>query len=284
MPASVYRYLLIAALLAPGLSASAQYNEVGVLLGAANYKGELSRHLFNDKFIHPAVGVFYRHNYDRRRSLKFEACYGRISGDDAKADTPFELDRNLSFYSDILDVSAQFEYNFLPFETGRSDYPFSPFLFTGISFFKFNPKAKLGDNVYDLQPLGTEGQGLNGLKPYKRLQVAIPIGGGIKITVGNIGIGIEVGARRTYTDYLDDVSTVYPDMNALLSARGPVAVALSDRSFSRLDTSSNIPNVFQKQRGNSTDKDWYVFGGITIFWRLTSVLKDICKPFKFRRY
>ena len=264
--------------------ASAQYNEVGVMLGGANYKGELSRHMFNTDFLHPAAGVFYRHNWDRHWSWKVELNYGRISGNDIKANTPFEADRNLSFYSNILELSPQIEFNFFPFETGRNDYPFTTYLFTGLSVFHFNPKAKLGGNVYDLQPLGTEGQGINGKNHYKRVQIALPIGGGIKIAVGNIGIGIEVGARRTYTDYLDDVSTIYPDMNALLAANGPVAVALSDRSFSRFDSTAVIKDPFMKQRGTSTDKDWYLFGGITIFWRLSSTLRDICRPFKFRRY
>jgi hypothetical protein len=224
MPARHFKYILTLFSFFFSYTTDAQYNDVGVMLGGANYKGELSRHLFNTNFIHPAIGIFYRHNYDRRWSLKVALNYGRISGDDAKAKTPFEIDRNLSFYSDILEISPLFEFNFFPFETGRNDYPFTPYLFTGLSFFHFNPKTKLGNTIYELQPLGTEGQGINGVKRYKRFQVALPIGGGIKIAVGNIGIGIELGARRAYTDYLDDVSTVYPDMAALLAANGPAAV------------------------------------------------------------
>jgi hypothetical protein len=265
--------------------AEAQYDEIGFMVGASNYKGELSRHLFNDDFLHPAIGFFYRHNWNRRWGWKLAVNYGKISGDDAKATTPFELDRNLSFTSTVLEISPQIEFNYLPFETGRNDYPFTPYLFTGLSIFRFNPMAKLGTREYELQPLGTEGQGTAiGGKKYKRLQFALPIGGGIKVTVGRFGFGIEVGGRRTYTDYLDDVSTIYPDMNLLAAANGPVAVLLSDRSFSRLDTSSAIPAVFLKQRGNSTDKDWYLFAGVTFYWRLTSPLRDICKPFKKRRY
>lgn len=279
-----FKYSLLIVLLFSKISARAQYDEIGVMIGVANYKGELSRHTFNTDFLHPAVGFFYRHNFDRRWSWKLELNYGRISGDDAKAKTPFELDRNLSFYSDILEFSPQFEFNFFPFETGRSDYPVTPFVFAGISVFHFNPKAKIGDDAFELQPLGTEGQGINGVKRYKRIQIALPIGGGVKFSVGKIGIGIEVGARRTYTDYLDDVSTVYPDMAVLGAVNGPVAVILSDRSFSRFDTSAAVPSFFQKQRGNASDKDWYLFAGITIFWRLSSPLRDICEPFKKRRY
>ena len=271
-------------MLMPFLKADAQYNEVGIMVGASNYKGELSRHMFNTDFLHPAIGVFYRHNRNRMWSWKIEINYGRISGDDAIAKTPFELDRNLSFYSNILEISPQIEFNFFTFETGRNDYPFTPYLFTGLSVFHFNPKAKLGNENYELQPLGTEGQAINGDNRYKRVQIAIPIGGGIKISVGSFGIGLEVGARRAYTDYLDDVSTLYPDMTALKASSGSTAVIFSDRSFSRLDTSATIKNAFNKQRGNSSDKDWYLFAGITVFWRLSSTLKEICEPFKKRRY
>lgn len=275
--------LILACLLSTG--ARAQYNEMGLMAGVSNYKGELSNHLFNTDFIHPAFGAFFRHNWDRHWSWKIELNYGRISGDDAKSPNGFELDRNLSFYSNILEFSPQVEFNFFPYETGNYEFPFTPYVFTGIAVFHFNPKAEYNGEIFDLQPLGTEGQGLNGQKHYKRLQLAIPIGGGIKITgQGRVGVGIEVGARRTYTDYLDDVSTTYPDMAALMAARGPVAVALSDRSFSQADTTAGAPNVYLKQRGNSHDKDWYLFASVTLYFRLTSRLRDICRPFKSHRY
>ena len=283
---SFTRFLIILPLVLclSGTSSYGQYNEFGIQLGVANYKGELSPHTFNTDFIHPAFGAFYRHNWNRHWSWKLELNYGRFSGDDAKAKTGFELDRNLSFQSNVLELSPQIEFNFFPYETGNADYPFTPYVFTGIAVFHFNPKADLNGELFELQPLGTEGQGSNGKKTYKRIQLAIPIGGGIKITGhGRLGVGIEVGARRTYTDYLDDVSTTYPDMPTLFANSGPVAVALSDRSYSRADTSNHVP-VFQKQRGNSKDKDWYIFAGITIYVRLTSLQKDICRPFRMRRY
>lgn len=278
------KYCLALILFASFSTANGQYSEFGILLGGSNYKGELSEHTFNTDFLHPAVGIFYRHNWDRRWSWKVELNYGKVSGDDAYASSAYAVDRNLSFESTILELSPQIEFNFLPFETGRPDFPFTPYIFTGLSVFKFNPKAYLGGDLVELQPLGTEGQGINGKKKYKRIALALPIGGGFKFNVGRFGIGIEVGARRAYTDYLDDVSTVYPDPALLQAANGTQAVLLSNRSFS-----GNDPNVIQptfnfKQRGTSTNNDWYVFGGITIYFRLTSFLKDICRPFKMRRY
>lgn len=278
-------------LLLPGLylsmltHSSAQYNEVGILIGASNYKGELSPHLFNTDFLHFAIGAFYRHNWNRHWSYKLELNYGRVSGDDAKSSTGYERNRNLSFYSDIFEISPQIEFNFFPYETGNSQFPFTPYLFTGFSAFHFNPKAELNGKVYDLQPLGTEGQGLGGpAELYNRTVFALPFGGGLKISAGNVGFGIEVGARRTYTDYLDDVSTVYPDFLKLLAARGAAAVALSDRSVFINDPTVTFPNHAGKQRGNSQDPDWYMFAGISIYFRLNSPGKDSCSPFKRRRY
>jgi hypothetical protein len=255
---------------------SAQYNEMGVMAGVSNYKGELSPHLFNKDFLHFAAGVFYRHNWNRHWSYKFELNYGNVSGDDAKAQTAYERNRNLSFYSEILEFSPLIEFNFFPYETANSQFPFSPYLFTGLTVFQFNPKATLNGTEYELQPLSTEAQ-----DPYGRIVIALPIGGGLKISLGPVGLGIEVGARRTYTDYLDDVSTVYPDPAKL---NGPVAVQLSDRSIVPTDPATSLPHVAGKQRGNPQDNDWYLFAGITFYVRMTSPMKDSCKPFKLRRY
>ena len=265
-------------------SSTAQYNEVGFMVGASNYKGELSPHLFNTDFLNGAAGVFYRHNWNRHWSYKFELNFGRVSGDDALAETEFEQNRNLSFYSDILEFSPQVEFNFFPYETGNQEYPFTPYLFTGISVFRFNPKAELNGVEVDLQPLGTEGQGFNGTSLYNRIAIALPIGGGIKLNLGNVGLGLEVGARRTYTDYLDDVSTRYPDFVKLLAAHGQQAVDLSDRSIVKGDPSVQLPTITGKQRGSSRDNDWYVFAGITIYFRINSPGRDSCSPFKKRNY
>lgn len=284
---SVLRYLLYTLLFNAVfiLPAKAQYEEIGLQGGITHYKGELSSHMFKPGEIHPYLGLFFRHNWNRHWSWKLELNYGKISGSDTHAKSGFELDRNLSFQTTILELSPQIEFNFFPYETGNPEYPFSPYLFTGISVFRFNPKAELNGELFELQPLGTEGQGSNGTKKYKRIQIAIPIGGGLKFAVGgSVGIGLELGVRRTYTDYLDDVSTVYPDQQVLLATEGPLALALSDRSFSRLDTSSSIPDIYRKQRGNSKDKDLYLFAGVTLYFRLSSMIKDSCKPFKKRRY
>ncbi len=88
------------------------------------------------------------------------------------------------------------------------------------------------NRVY-LKPLSTEGEGLPGYpdrKPYSLTQLAIPFGGGVKFAITNDWhIGLEVGLRKLFTDYLDDVSSTYADPNDLLTAKGQLAVDLSYR-------------------------------------------------------
>jgi hypothetical protein len=259
----------------------AQYNEIGVQFGISRYKGELSQHSFDTKFIHPAGGIFFRHNWNRHWSYFAELNFGKISGDDARSTSEFEQNRNLNFSSSIIDFTPGIEFNFLPFETGNSAYGFTPYIFTGLSIFKFNPKSE----GVELQPLGTEGQGLPGRpKPYNRISMAIPVGGGIKISVGqSVGMGLQVSAHRSYSDYVDDVSTTYPDLNQLRASHGAEAVYFSDPGVYN-DSIPDYPVYEGKQRGTPTDKDWYLFCTFSIWVRLTSYQKDHCKPFKRRRY
>ncbi len=259
----------------------AQWNEVGVLLGASNYKGELSATMFNTYFIHPAGGAFYRHNFNRRWSYRFMANYGTISGSDSKSKFAYERNRNLSFQSYIIDVSGFLEFNFFPYETSAKDknLQWTPYLFTGLSVFRFNPTAEYNGSTVSLRDLGTEGENLpGGPGEYSLISYALPIGGGIKVSLGRVGIALELCARRTYTDYLDDVSTTYPDKKLLLQYGGPLAVALSDRSLPSPSPKDSLNIIYPgKQRGSPENNDWYIFGGITIFIRLGGHFQDPCK-------
>ena len=95
----------------------------------------------------------------------------------------------------------------------------------------------------------------------KLTQIAIPFGIGVKMNVSKkVGLGLEWGPRKTFTDYLDDVSGTYPD--PLLH---PFA---SIRSASLSDRSKHAGNNINKQRGNPRTKDWYFFFGVTLSIKL----------------
>jgi hypothetical protein len=258
----------------------AQSSELGALIGVASYKGEINNHLFNPQAFNPSAGLYYKRCLNSFWSFRLGLTYGRIAASDANAKEAFNQYRNLSFRNDIWDASALFEFNFFPFQTAsEASSKVTPFLVSGLTFFHHNPQAFYNGSWHDLQPLGTEGQGSglpNTSGRYKRVQFAFPIGGGVKFKLSyRFSLSVEAIARRTYTDYLDDVSTVYPDYNQLSNTNGPLSAALSDRT---IFTGSEI-NA-KRQRGNASDKDWYMMGGVTINWTLSKKYTDKCKPFR----
>jgi hypothetical protein len=236
--------------------ASAQFLEGGIFIGGSNYAGDLVETNLQyelDK-THLAGGLLIRYNINDWVGVRGSFTYGQISGDDADATVDYRLQRNLSFRSDIYEFAVIPEFNILGFNP--YDRFYSPYVFIGLGIYNFNPEAELDGQWYDLQPLGTEGQGLAGRPSmYNLTQLSIPMGVGFKYAVSEYWtIGFEFTARYTFTDYLDDVSTTYADMNEIEALNGPIAAALSNRS------GENTPDAI---RGGS-NRDWYSWSGITI--------------------
>ncbi|MEZ5059160.1 MAG: hypothetical protein R2879_19155 [Saprospiraceae bacterium] len=140
-----------------------------------------------------------------------------------------------------------------------------PYLFVGIAASSFNPKAKYNNEWVALQPLGTEGQGIGGNdSPYSKVAFAIPFGIGFKYAFNDLwNIGLEFGARKTFTDYLDDVGGTYTSYNELLAGNGQLAANLGNRTGEYLDTEPiNVPTG--TPRGDNVTSDWYFIAGLSI--------------------
>ena len=243
--------------------------EIGIIGGTSYYIGDLNSTHFSN--LQVGGGLTFRKNFDRRFTFKSSAIYSSIKGDDRKSSDPEKINRNLHFKSDIIELSGQIEFNFLPFETGNPLYTWTPFVFAGVSLYHYNPKAESDAGEWvELQPLGTEGQGTTAFptrKKYSLTQLSIPFGGGMKIAVNeNFNIIFEYGLRKAFTDYLDDVSTTYAGIPADFD---PITIELSDRSL-------DGPHAAGDQRGNSPlgDNDWYSFSGITLSFTLQNNTKD----------
>ncbi|MEL6122798.1 MAG: DUF6089 family protein [Bacteroidota bacterium] len=225
--------------------------ELGGWFGTSQYFGDLHPDLtIKDPGL--MFGVGGRYNFDERISSKISLNYGKVSGTDANSTNTFERERNLSFASDIYDLTIQAEFNFLPYFHGSREDFYTPYLFGGFSLFSFSPKAELDGVTYNLRDFGTEGQAIRG--EYSKFSRAITYGIGMKWDISlDWSMNVELGVHNTQTDYLDDVSGVYPDLDVLRQTRGDIAVALSDRSLS--------PGIGEpgRQRGNSQDNDTYVF-------------------------
>jgi hypothetical protein len=251
--------------------------EVGVLLGASYYLGDLNTTHF--KNVLAAGGLVVRKNIDRRFSYKAELLYLNLAADD-KNNSPdtIAINRGLHFKSPVYELSGQIEFNFLPYEPGNVLYTWTPFIYTGISLFHFNPQAENKDGEWlDLHELATEGQGtttnFNGeyRSQYSLIQFAIPLGGGVKIAVNpSFNIILEYGIRKTFTDYLDDVSTTFVGSSPE-DANNDYPIEMSEDAEWMSDPTGT--HKLGDQRGNPNKKDWYSFAGITLSFKLNNNTK-----------
>lgn len=269
------RFLLLLVIPFCVMTAQAQTSELGVFVGKSYYLGDLnpSSHFALSQ---SAGGVLYRYNFNPRWAFKFNALFGSVMGSDNE--TNGNNPRNLSFRSSISELSAQIELNFFQLYNSKGKNPFSPYLFAGFSVFSFNPQANINNHWYDLQPLGTEGQGLEGRPDrYSLTNFSFPFGLGFKVNfLRNFSFGAEWGMRKTFTDYLDDVSTTYYDTDLLSINRSEITSQLADRS--------EVKHPAGSGRGNSTTKDWYSFTGIWLTFKLVDK-NDSCPAYlksKFR--
>jgi hypothetical protein len=231
--------------------------EAGAMGGVAYYFGDLNTN-YSLGLPNAMGSVLARYNFNERLCFKMAAAYGHIEGDDAFSKNIFERSRNLSFRSPILEGSANVEFNFLPYFHGSRTEFFTPYVFAGVSVFSFNPMAYYQNKWVELRPLGTEGQ-FKG-EEYYAVQPAFSFGGGFKVDISSEwSVNIEIAARNASTDYLDDVSTVYPDRRDLARQRGNIAVALSDRSVELPPVPGSQIGEEGSQRGNGKENDRYLF-------------------------
>lgn len=232
------------------VSLSAQKGwEAGAWLGTAVYFGDLNNRL---DLSNPGLagGLIGRYNFNTRISAKGTLNYGHVSATDADSPNNFERNRNLSFKSNIIDISSSVEFNFFNYVHGSDEYFYTPYLAVGFSIFRFNPRAELNGETYDLSDYNTE------LIDYGNVSGGLLLGGGWKWDINRKwSINIELSYRKLYTDHLDDVSTVYPNPGSLQSQ---TAMDLSDRTLIEGISGEG------RQRGNSKDNDSYNFLGVSI--------------------
>ena len=267
--------LLLLVILIFGFTTKAQQfkpnTEIGILLGGSYYLGDLNTTHFNQSLA--TAGLVIRRNIDQRFVYKAEAMYINLKSDERKSKDTIANNRSLHFRSPVYEISGQLEFNFLPYQPGNTLYTWTPFIYTGVSLFHFNPQAEYTDGEWiELQELGTEGQGTQTFKDrnkYSLIQFAIPMGGGVKIAVNeSFNIILEYGARKTFTDYLDDVSTTYPGDGEKTTAGSNYPVDMDDLAIYFSDPEKT--HTMEEGRGNPNKKDWYSFLGVTLSFKLNN--------------
>ncbi|HTF03543.1 MAG TPA: DUF6089 family protein [Bacteroidia bacterium] len=302
------RILLLFVLILP-LFVSAQRNkrykwEACFGIGAANFLGDLGganqigTNGFRDlefSLTKPAVSIGARYRKGRYWGYKAAFSWGTVSGFDYLTTEKYRHNRNIHFKSNIFEFAAVTEFYFTKERPGHiykykklkgwRHIDVQTYLFAGIGGFWYNPKGSYHGTWLALQPLGTEGQGVKpGTKKYNRLSVCVPIGLGFKYALDRRwSIGLEMGLRKTFTDYIDDVSTVYYDPAEIALNNGNLGAAASffaNPSQGEITAAENDgvdPTGIGQQRGDATDNDSYMFVHVTVNYKLGKFRKTKSK-------
>jgi hypothetical protein len=238
--------------------------QVGLFGGISNYVGDMTdRPYMNSK---PAIGITAGYQILPRVNLRAGFTYAKVEGADSLSRQEDIVLRNLSFQTNITEFSLVAEINTFDMNYKR----WSPYVFGGLAVFHFNPYTydQQNNKVY-LKPLSTEGQGLAGYpRAYALTQLALPFGGGIKFNISDkVRIAGEIGLRKLFTDYLDDVSGNYADPNDLLTNKGQQSVDLSYRE-DELPFGDPAYPAKGITRGSPKYKDYYYFSGIHLIFLL----------------
>ncbi|NUM49833.1 MAG: hypothetical protein HUU48_01840 [Flavobacteriales bacterium] len=228
-------------------------------LGGANQIGTNGLKDLELVLTRPAISGGYRYFLSNSNIIKGGLTYLRVNGDDKLTTEYFRNFRNLKFRSPILELSAIYEFYLLTESSGhlyklkkakgKKAQSWNIYVFGGIAGFWYNPKGPLNGRWYALRKFQTEGV------RYSSINIAIPFGMGVKKTISRkIAFHFEINMRKTFTDYIDDVSTVYYDYNSMLAEKGPIAAYFSDPG----GHGKSYQTATGLQRGDPKDKDAYM--------------------------
>ncbi len=251
-------------------------------LGFSNFLGELGgRDQIGSDFIYdlewsetrPSLQAAYRYQLGSRFYAKGQFAFAIVGGNDALTKEIFRRNRNLNFRSTLFELSAHIEFDVVQFGQNNQRYNAlkrdrhnsSIYLTLGIGAVRFNPKGNLSGTYYELKPLATEGQGLpDGPEEYSLISLVLPMGVGYRFEINSDWtVGLEIVHRVTFTDYMDDASTIYYDNEIIRQTNGELAAYFADPSLGYYvdeDTGDRVPlnSTFTgAQRGDPADNDAY---------------------------
>jgi hypothetical protein len=264
--------LLFTLLLLSGTGYSQYRLDAGIVAGVSNYLGDIGggagtrRDFVSDLKLaetKPCWGGFVRYKMNRNLYLSVSYHDVQIAGDDKLSSNPGRKARNLSFRNDIREFSIEGQYSLYTindlFHTYRFRNSFRTYVGLGIAGFYHDPQALYQGNWVDLRPLRTEGE----IQAYSKFGLAVPFTAGFSFTFNkSYRIGWEIGWRKTFTDYLDDVSGRYAQPTAVAN---PMAASLANRTGElHLPENTTLNYAPGNKRGDATHDDSYLFTTVSI--------------------
>lgn len=261
-------YVIAICLLLFSSKTFAQHFELGAMVGASNYFGDLAPTPVA-KETHAAYGAFARLNLSGSFAFTGSITNATISGDDKNFD--YNRIRNLNFNTTLTEYAGIIEFNYFKFGVDVNEKRFSPYIYLGLALTEYNPSATYYRTTTQLRNIRTEEV------QYGLFSVVVPFGIGLKWQFQkHIAMNWNFGFRRSYSDYLDDVSKTYPgswdEINTL--KKGNVATATDPSA----EANGGIP-ISQKgyRRGNSDFTDWYMITQVSLSYRFYKRMK--CRRF-----
>jgi hypothetical protein len=235
-----FKYFSLALILSCWVSNTlkAQVFDIGVSGGVSVYQGDLSDENLSGYLedLNAGAGAFLRWNATPSFSLRANFFYTVLEATDADGRNS---ERDLSFRSPLSEVSLLIEYQPFRFPFARGTMEWMPYVTGGASYFFFNPEtfSPVSNRFVELQPLGTEGQGLPGYDaPYALRDWALPFGFGVKFRISQKWtFGLEWVSRKTFTDYIDDVGNTTVVYRDVLIGNGFEAALLSNKNIGPAD-------------------------------------------------
>ena len=275
-----------------GIGAS---NFLGDLGGSASEGGNYGPKDLDFSSSRYAVNASLRYYIRSNMAIRTSLTYARLSGDDAQSANPTRNARGLKFRSPLIEVSGLYEFFFLTEKTkgmyrlkgsrGLRKLKMDAYVFAGLGFFYFNPKNEMDGKWYALQPLGTEGQTAGHGNKYSRIQGTVPIGIGFRKKIQRqFSLGLEFGLRMTTSDYLDDVSGTYYEQDKIRAANGDMGDVAA--YLANPNENNGWPSVTYnqdgsvsayQQRGNPNNNDTYMFGMLTLSYKLKPKRRSLPK-------
>ncbi|MEM7571545.1 MAG: DUF6089 family protein [Bacteroidota bacterium] len=262
--------LLIVALISlnPASAQAQKELEIGLQAGVAGYAGDLRVNEFGLYLedLQVAGGAYLRYRPFNRLALRLNGIFGNIAANDSRPGSLELAQRTgqipLNFETSFTEFSLQAEFDlfYIGDPNGRH---LAPYIMGGAGIFTFNPQSTLDGTTYDLQSLRTEGQGIASgdydPAPYELTEWTLLVGGGLRWRAGDrLVLGLELGGRRTSTDYLDDVSDTRVNYLDILENFGPIAAELSNPFITDINTDD-----LDYRRGGEFN-DWYFTGVFTL--------------------
>lgn len=216
---------------------------VAIAAGATRYAGDMSEE--KDFLVRPRLGaegsvsVLYR--FAERFSARADGRMYMIWGKHENTRIWFN---NLSFLAINPELCVGVQTDLFPAD--QRDRPINPYLFAGLGLTYLNTLTRFQGHWVTLPPLHTENVVYNRYPAMMKIAIGHPVAIRFRYRVS-----AELAYTTVFSDYLDDVSTVYPDISKL----EPLGQALSDRRYALgLGLAPAKPG---DQRGNPTKKDGY---------------------------